>query len=485
MTDQITRQGQIAAPARARRKGLGLSGRVLLLITAFVMLAEIAIYIPSIANFRNNWLGDRLSSAFIAALVLEAAPADMVPEELSRQLLDSVGAKTIVIKIHGKRRLLAVSDMPPAIDETYDARSATPLDAIAASARALVARPGRVLNVIGDAPMGGDSIEIALDETKLQAAMRGYSINILALSLVISLIVAALAVAALHLAVLRPVARLTSSLMRFGANPEDATLIIVPSGHRHEIGRAEQALHEMQTALVRELSHKKHLAALGLAVAKINHDLRNMLASAQLLTDRLTDVPDPLTQRLAPKLVGTLDRAIRFCQSTLAYGRAIDDPPKLKAQNLRKLVVDVAETATLQAGPGIDIANEVPEALEVRVDGEQMFRVISNLCRNAVEALQAAGASGPQKPQIRIKAWQANRDTLIEVIDNGPGIAPSVRQKLFEAFQGSTRVGGSGLGLAIAADLVRAHGGSLLLAPPQAGISGSTFRIVLPTTAAK
>ena len=471
--------------SKPQKKGLGLSGRVLLLIIAFVMLAEIAIYIPSIANFRNNWLGDRLSSAYIAALVLEAAPIDMVPEDLSKQLLDSVGAKTIVIKIHGKRRLLAVSDMPPAIDETYDARSATPFDAIAAAGRALLAKPGRILNVIGAAPMGGDSIEIAMDETKLQEAMRRYSVNILILSLVISLIVAALAVAAMHLAVLRPVARLTSSLMRFGANPQDGSRIIQPSGRSHEIGRAEQAVFEMQTALVRELNHKKHLAALGLAVAKINHDLRNMLASAQLLTDRLVDVPDPLTQRLAPKLVSTLDRAIKFCQSTLAYGRAIDDAPSLKPEKLRKLVEDAVETVTPLGGPGPQITIDVPDGLVVKVDGEQMFRVINNLCRNATEALQAAGATQGEAPCINIRAWQVNRDTLIEVSDNGPGIAPHVRQSLFEAFQGSTRIGGSGLGLAIAADLVRAHGGSLLLAPQLAGVGGSTFRIVLPAPAAK
>ncbi len=73
----------------------------------------------------------------------------------------------------------------------------------------------------------------------------------------------------------------------------------------------------MEQTLVDELRTKKNLAALGLAVAKINHDLRNMLSAAQLLTDRLVDVRDPLTQRLAPKLVSTLDRGIRFCQAIL------------------------------------------------------------------------------------------------------------------------------------------------------------------------
>ena len=462
-----------------RKRQFGLSSRVLALMIGFVMIAEVAVYVPSVANFRNNWLNDRLSSALIAALVLEAAPTDMVPDELKQQLLDSVGAKTIVIKIHNTRRLLAVSDMPLMVDESYDSRTAGPLDAIAASWRALLAPRGRIINVIGMAPMGGDSIEITLDESRLQAAMRLYSLNILLISLAISLTVAALAVAALHLLVLRPVARLTSNLMRFEANPEDATRIIAPSGATHELGRAEEALASMQTALVRELNQKKHLAALGLAVAKINHDLRNMLASAQLLVDRLVDVPDPLTQRLAPKLVSTLDRAIRFCQSTLAYGRAVDEAPKFAKINLRALIDETIETV-MPAGDSIDVVAEVPPDLEIVADSEQMFRVLVNLGRNAVEALQGAGASGGQNPRLTFRARRANRDTLIEVSDNGPGFTQNARQKLFDAFQGSTRRGGSGLGLAIAADLVRAHGGTIMLSPQIAGEGGATFRIVLP-----
>ena len=243
-----------AAPAPRRRFSIGLSSRVLVLMFVFVMLAEVAVYVPSIANFRNNWINDRLSSAFIAALVLEATPADMVPEDLSRQLLANVGAKTIVIKIHNARRLLAISDMPPEVDETWDARAPAPVESIAASWRALLARPGRMLNIVGAAPMGGDSIEIVMDESALQAAMYRYSINILLLALVISLIVGALAVLAMHWAILRPVARLTGNLMRFGDDPEDASRIIVPSGASHEIGRAEAALRVMQLTLVRELN---------------------------------------------------------------------------------------------------------------------------------------------------------------------------------------------------------------------------------------
>ncbi|WP_204334103.1 hypothetical protein, partial [Klebsiella pneumoniae] len=73
---------------------------------------------------------------------------------------------------------------------------------------------------------------------------------------------------------------------------------------------------------------KRRLAELGLSVSKINHELRNLLATAQLLGDRLGDGGDPNTRRLAPRLVATLDRAVRFCEATLAYGRATERHPQ-------------------------------------------------------------------------------------------------------------------------------------------------------------
>jgi len=474
------------APPKPKSR-FGLAARVLVLIAAFVMLTEIAIYVPSIANFRNNWLRNRLSAGYTAALVLEAAPSNMVPESLSRELLDSVGARLIVLKLKDSRRMLAASSMPPRIDEICDLRAPGAYESVMAAFRALTSDNTRVLNIIGDAPMGGDFIEVTMDEAPLKLAMKSYSINILLLSLAISAIVGLLAMVAIHLMVLRPVKHLTSSLMRFGKNPEDASRIIKPSGRGHELGRAEEALQAMQQALSHELKQKKHLAALGLAVAKINHDLRNMLAPAQLLSDRLADVPDPLVQRLAPKLVGTLDRAIRFAEATLVYGRAADEPPKKQNVSLRQVVAEVAETLAPVADERIEIRNDVPEQFQIFADGEQIFRVLMNLCRNAIQALENAGPSSDSCGRVSIEALISDATTqtagsaIILVSDNGPGVSLQAREKLFEAFQGSTRIGGTGLGLAIAADLIRAHGGELaLVTPTDSTATGATFRISLP-----
>ncbi|GAC1328442.1 MAG: HAMP domain-containing sensor histidine kinase [Beijerinckiaceae bacterium] len=465
----------------SRKRGFGLASRVLALIICFLVLAEIVIYVPAIAIFRNNWLATRLSAAYTAALVLEAAPKDMIPAELKRSLLDSVGARMIVLQMGDARHLLAVSDMPPAIDEMSDLRDYSAWHSIAAALRALAAPAGRIIDVKGAAPMGADFIEIAMDEAPLRAAMRDYSTSILLVSLFILALVAVCAALAIHVMVLRPVRRLTSNLMAFAERPEDASRIIVPSRRAHEIGQAEEALAAMETALARELNEKKHLAALGLAVAKISHELRNMLASAQLLSDRLAALPDPLAKRLAPKLVGTLDRAIRFCQATLAYGRAADEAPKIGRVSLHALATEAVEGA-LPTLSRIEAINDVPRDFEILADREQMFRVLLNLCRNAVEALDSTADEAARPARIRLSARHASREVLITVADSGPGVPASARERLFEPFRGSLRSGGSGLGLAIAADLVRAHGGQIRLTerPDDSGLRGAVFEVSLP-----
>ncbi len=369
------------------------------------MLAATMIYLPAISIYRENWLRNRLSAAYTAALVLEAAPSAMAPPALSRQLLDSVGARVIVLDTRGAKRILASSDLPPAVDAVYDLRHPSLGVSMAHAIETLLAPRGRVITVLGDAPMGGEAIDITMNEAPLRRGMESYSQRLLAMTLAMSAIVATLATIAFNMMVLRPVRRLPRyRITEFGADPENAARIITPSGRKHEIGQAEAALAIMQESLVRELNQKKHLAALGLAVAKINHDMRNMLASAQLLSDRLANVTDPLAQRVAPKLVATLDRAIRFCQATMTYGRAIDEPPKLRRFALRPLVEEAAESIALQPGGAVEIVNDVPAEVEIVADAEQMFRVLANLIRNGAEALQSAGPAPGWPAEVRISA---------------------------------------------------------------------------------
>jgi signal transduction histidine kinase len=454
-----------------------------LLVIGFVMLAEIMIYVPSVANFRDNWLRDRLSAASAAVLLLDAT-SQQVPDRLVFDALETVRAYTIALKLPDSRRLLASGDMPPRVDVRYDLREATFFDSIGAAFRTLTTRRNRTIAVIGPAPMGGEYLEITMSEAPLRQALLVYSGNILLLSLFISLLVASLAALSIHLLVLRPVRRLTTSIISFGAAPEDASRVIRPSGLGHEIGRAEDALADMQRTLARELAEKKNLAALGLAVAKVSHDLRNILSSAQLLSDRLTATSDPVAQRLVPKLVGTLDRAIAFCQSTLTYGRAVERTPDLRPVLLRAAVNEAAEVLLPEGPARIALRNNVGREIEILADPEQLFRVFLNLIRNSFEALETAGPQPGRDPEVCITATVRNDIVVIEISDTGPGIPKNAQKRLFDPFKASSRPGGTGLGLPIAADLVRAHGGTIALMPAEPG-QGATFRLTFPAAPAR
>jgi signal transduction histidine kinase len=278
-----------------------------------------------------------------------------------------------------------------------------------------------------------------------------------------------------------PVRRLTANMLAFRQAPENASLILTPSGRHDEIGIAERELAAMEADLFSMLRQRQHLADLGLAVAKINHDLRNTLTSAQLLSDQVATLDDPKVQRLAPRLVTTLDKAIGFAQSVLDYGRESAALPVLAPVALHGLVEDAAFDARLVGHPTISFRNEAPEGLRLRVDQAQFSRVLVNLLKNAREALEAAGAK-VEAPQVSVLTEEREDGFVVAVSDNGPGLPPRARDNLFVAFEGSARAGGTGLGLAIAREIVEAHGGRLALAEQA---RGTRFEITLPTSLLK
>jgi len=457
---------------------LGLSDKLLVLTILFVMIAEVLIYVPSIANFRLNWLSDKLSDAHTAALVLEATTE--VPDEVAKRVLDSIGAHAVAMKMGQARRLLMVGDMPPSVDHDIDLRDVSWPYAIYHAFGTLLSMQNRVIRVLGHAPMGGEYVEIIMDDRALRKAMFRFSVNILLLSLVISAITASLVYLALHYLFVRPLHRLTANMTAFRAEPENPARVIVASGRQDEIGTSERELADMQRELGSLLKQKTRLAALGLAVSKINHDLRNLLSSAQLFSDRLSGVPDQQVQRFAPKLMRALERAISFCESTLSYGRAQEPPPDRRPVALEPLVEEVRESLELAPDTPIRLISAVERGLTVDADPDQLFRILLNLARNAVQALESRAARDPGRDQIRITGRREGAVVVIEVSDTGPGVAPAAREHLFEPFKSSTRTGGSGLGLVIAAELVRAHGGEIHLVE---GTIGATFHLTIPDRA--
>ena len=451
-----------------------LSGRFLILTTVFVMLAEILIFVPSIARFREDFLLNRLERAQIASLALLAD--DMLAEDLEAELLANAGVYNVVLRRDEVRQLMLSSPIPEQITKTYDLRDAGPWVLIRDAMIRLWTPENEVIRVIGEPVKGaGLLIEVTTDSMPLRMAMTDYGLRILGLSFVISIITAFFLFLAVRVVLVKPIKGVVGYMQRYASAPEDARGIISPNSKVTELREAEEALQQLQTDLTQVLKQRERLAQLGGAVAKVSHDLRNILTSAQLFTDRIEASDDPLVRRMAPKLVNSITRAVSLCESTLAFGRAEEPAPTLTMVRLRDIAEDVAANERLAlADACVEIENELPEDLVARADPEQMFRVIMNLVRNARQALVASGKPG----RITIAGCEYENSWCIEIRDTGPGLPPKARENLFTPFQGGVRKGGSGLGLAISQELVRGHGGDLLL--KDTGPEGTTFEIRLP-----
>lgn len=451
-----------------------LSGRFLILTVIFVMLAEVFIFVPSVARFRQDYLLDRLERAQIASLALEAD--EMLAPSLEAELLRNVDVYNVVLLRDEIRQLALSSPIPQPIDATYDMRDPSGMTLIGDALGTLFHTDENVIRVIGNPVRGGGIlIEVTMREAPLRAAMLEYGRNVLALSAIISVITASLLFFAVRILLVSPIKSVVRNMQRYAAAPEDARGIITPTSGVRELRDAEDALHSLQTELTGALKQKERLAQLGGAVAKVSHDLRNILTSAQLFTDRIEGSDDPTVKRMAPKLVGSITRAVNLCETTLAFGRVDEPAPRLTRVNLAQIVGEVIDSERLAAGDyELSFSEDVPATMILRADDEQLFRVITNLVRNARQAIMATGKPG----EICLHATEDDAMWQLSVSDTGPGLPPKAREHLFQAFQGRASKGGSGLGLVIASDLVRGHGGRLELRETSA--AGTTFAIVLP-----
>ena len=480
--DARARNSRSLRNATRKRFHRSLSGKLLLLTILFVMLAEVLIFVPSVSNFRKNWLMERLAAAQIAALAAQAAPGEMVPQRIQAELLKNAQVHAVALKRADLRQLVLQSPMREEVAQHYDLREAPWYRLIMDALYVFIAPPDRLIRVVGQPGFGaGEFIEIVIDEAPLKAASIGFALNILGLSIIISIITAALVYFAITSMLVRPIMRLTDNMVAFSDDPENLNRVIQPGKRGDEIGVAEHELSSMQHQLSGMLQQKTHLAALGLAVSKINHDLRNILSSAQLISDSLGSVDNPTVQRLVPKLVKSLDRAIKLCTDTLKYGRSQESPPERTRFALQHLVREVGDGLGLPRESVVDFRVEMEPTLEIDADRDQLFRVLSNLMRNACEAIEAdiAGSPAADTAGNAISVVAQRNGSVVDIVlaDTGPGLAPKAREYLFQAFQGSARKGGTGLGLAIAAELVRAHGGTIELMPSR---QGTTFQITIP-----
>ena len=451
-----------------------LIGRFLGLTIAFVMLAEVLIFVPSVARFRADYLQARLERAQIASLALLGN--NMLDMDVEAELLENAGVFNVVLVRDDYRQLMLSSPIPSEVDATYDMRDAAATTLIRDAIMNLFINDQKVIRVVGSPVReGGTQIEVTMDAVPLRAAMVEYGITILLLSLGISVFTAALLFFAVRSLMVSPIKRLVDAMKAYAEAPEDARRVIEPSARARELFEAEVVLREMQTQLTGALRQRERLAQLGEAVAKISHDLRNILTTAQLFADRMDVSQDPGVKRAAPKLVGQIHRAVALCEGTLAFGRAEEPPPALARVELSDLIDEVIEGEALAAsGEAVEFLAEVPAGLHPRADPEQLNRVLTNLVCNARQAIVASGKSG----KVTIRAFETVADWCITVEDSGPGLPKIAQEKLFQPFQAGVRKGGTGLGLAISQELVRGHGGRLELAIT--GSEGTVFQISLP-----
>ena len=438
-----------------------------------MLIAEIFIYVPSIANFRKTWIEQKLAEGNIAILVIEAAPDYMVSRMLADELLSSTETYSIVRKLDedNQQALFATDEF--IISERFDMRNLSAWDSIkdAFTTLARLQETHYIIEVTGfGATSNSEDIMISFNEELLRHDMYIYSRNIVLFTIIISFFTAILLYYSLSNLLVRPVKKITENMIAFRKAPEDLTKTFQPEERFDEIGVVMSELSAMQDDIRKALNQKNHLAKLGSAISNINHDLRNMLASVQLVSDHLSTIDNPIVQKLAPRFVKSLDRAIRLCENTLQYGGGEIETPNIQPVDLHVLIDDVSTSLGLLENSHIRLINKIQPKFEISADNDQIFRVFMNLCRNAIQAIVNAGT-------ITVQSSMEDDKVLIDVIDSGPGIPDKIKDNLFQPFKTGSQ-GGAGLGLAISREIITAHGGKLELL--ESNTKGSSFRITLP-----
>lgn len=434
---------------------------------ASVLLVEAMIFVPSATDERNDWLKNQIDAGRLAALALEAAPSRMVSSELEQELLDSAMVLAVA-ELYDERRdmILNPGEEICCTRKVILFDPTTDFSEVGDTLATFFAPRDRFLIVRAPGSRPGRVIEVVVDETELRSVLETYAFNILGLSLLISAVTGGLIYLMLVMTVVRPIRRVTQSVEQIGEDPGSWNRRLAPTARRDEIGRAQNALSDMEEAVSGAFRQQERLAQLGEAVAKINHDLRNSLATAQLVSDSLSRSEDPRVAKSLPRLERALERAINLASDTLKFGRSSAPETKVQKTRLFDIVVEASEEA-LASHHGVIFENEVDLAAEARVDPDHLHRICANLIRNAAEAMDGQGS-------ISV----GYDGSTLSVADTGPGLPDQAKANLFKPFAGSTRRDGTGLGLALSRDLARAMGGDLELG--STSDAGTRFVISLP-----
>ena len=472
-----------APPRRTRRRFFwpgGLSARLLTLTIFFVSAAGLMALPVALAAFEEQWLLDRVRAAELATIAPDVAPDRVVSEALAAQLLEGAGVQRVAIQTEGMRRLVLQGPKLERAPYLVDLRDQAPISWLAAPFQTLFGGgEDRMVRVIAEPRIRkADFIEIVAPDAALKQELVRYLWQLLLVMAFVASVAGVLVYLSLTFFLVRPMQRITHAMERFRADPDDPGAHLEHSGRRDEIGRAEVELDLMQADLRVALNSRARLAALGEAVAKINHDLRNMLTSAQIASERLAASTDPKVAQALPRLERALDRAVKLATDVLVYGKTQETPPDVRPTPLALALEMAAEESRLDAD-GVRLESQIDPKDQVAADPDQLHRILVNLFRNARQAIeQQEGRDTPGVITVSLTPVEGAR--LIAISDNGPGVSKRAQERIFQPFAGSGRPGGAGLGLAIARELAHGHGGDLTLAAT--GDQGSVFELRLPGT---
>lgn len=461
----------------------GLSGRLLILTILFVMLAEVILFVPSAAMYRQNWLEQRAESAQQLTLAIMGVENFQGSKLLTTSFMDNTDVTAVMQKRDGMTEKVLGMPPPDAVYTIIDLRQERRFPDFGALARSYFGDGEGYMRVWAKPSVpGAQALEIIIPNAALKQALVDYCHRVIGLSILIALFTGLLIYFALSWLIVRPVQRLARALSAFHEDPEHHAGFITDSKRKDEIGVLEREFIDLKTGIRGALKQKDRLATLGLAVAKINHDLRNVLTSAQLISDRLATDAEPRVRKMGERLVRAVDRGVQLCAATLSYSKSNHDAPQPQTIRLASLLGEAAGDAIQGLGrrQECDWVNTVPTELTVMADPDQTYRIFNNLFRNSVQAMIRNDPSVRDRLSVAheiVKMDNNSEQVLVHVSDSGPGLSDRAKESLFKPFTGDSK-GGTGLGLVIARELAQGHGGDLRL--ETTGPNGTTFTVLLP-----
>lgn len=459
-----------------------LSSKLLLLTIGFVMLAEMLVFIPSAALFRQDWLSERTEQAGLLALALTGVPDYEASEILTQQFITDTDVMQMAAKRDGMTELI-LGARPGEVGSIVeiDMRDPPRFPSLLAPFQDIFSKDGETLSVKSMSPvLGQDALELLIPREKLRMAVVDYLKNIFWLSLIIAIITGSLIYWSMSALIIRPVKRLAEDMTAFRENPELRREVRSRPKRKDEIGQLEREFIDMKQSQRAAFHQRERLAGLGLAVAKINHDLRNVLTSALLISDRLSMNADEKMSTMGERLTRTVERGISLTEDVLSYSKAESADPQIQDTRIAFTIGEAASDVIAQF-PGTQFRNTVPTDLMVQTDPDHAYRIFHNLFRNAAQAMAAHGGENR-----RLQAGAELRDGLAELrlSDTGPGLPKRARENLFQAFSSahahSANTKSTGLGLSISKELAKAQGGDLNLMSSDE--SGTRFLLTLPLT---